>query len=148
MRPTSRSQPHDFLSRSTSLRLHLLEIPYCALFSRYICLHAPTRSARDHAARRARQAGRANQGLNSTIHPHHHSSRQLVWSPLRAPSQSPTPFSRVAWLILECARSTSRFQFSIHLFRGVAEAALYCAHRTIYMLPPSLLVLSLGMGAD
>ena len=31
---------------------------------------------------------------------------------------------------------------------GVAEAALYCAHRTIYMLPPSLLVISLGMGAD
>ena len=24
----------------------------------------------------------------------------------------------------------------------------YCAHRTISMLPPSLLVLSLGMGAD
>jgi hypothetical protein len=31
---------------------------------------------------------------------------------------------------------------------GVAEAALYCAHRTIYMLRPSLLVTSPGMGAD
>jgi hypothetical protein len=40
------------------------------------------------------------------------------------------------------------FSFSPSLFKGVAEAALYCAYRTIYMLPPSLLVLSLGMGAD
>ena len=28
-----------------------------------------------------------------------------------------------------CGRRTSTFQFSIPLFRGVAEAALYCAHR-------------------
>jgi hypothetical protein len=32
--------------------------------------------------------------------------------------------------------------------RGVAKDALYCAHRVIYMFPPSLLVFSLGMGAD
>jgi hypothetical protein len=31
---------------------------------------------------------------------------------------------------------------------GVAQAALHCAHRTICMLPPSVLVFSLGMGAD
>jgi len=43
---------------------------------------------------------------------------------------------------------SAAFQFSLPLFRGVAEAALYCAHRTIYMLPPILLVMSLGMGAD
>ncbi len=30
----------------------------------------------------------------------------------------------------------------------VAEAALYCAHRTIYMLLPSLLGISSGMGPD
>ena len=32
------------------------------------------------------------------------------------------------------------FEFSLFLFRGVVEAALYCAHRVIYMFPPSLLV--------
>jgi len=31
---------------------------------------------------------------------------------------------------------------------GVVEAALYCTHRMIYMLLPSLLVISPGMGAD
>jgi hypothetical protein len=36
------------------------------------------------------------------------------------------------------------FQFPIPPFRGVAKAALNCAHRTIYILPPSLLVISLG----
>ena len=41
---------------------------------------------------------------------------------------------------------SAAFQFSPPLFRGVAEAALYCAHRTIYMLPPSLLVISQGWG--
>jgi hypothetical protein len=45
-------------------------------------------------------------------------------------SQSHTSFSRVARLILERGCRTSTFQFSIPLFRGVAEAALYCAHRT------------------
>jgi hypothetical protein len=44
-------------------------------------------------------------------------------------SQSHTSFSRVARLILERGRRTSTFQFSIPLFRGVAQAALYCAHR-------------------
>jgi hypothetical protein len=44
--------------------------------------------------------------------------------PLRVASQSPYFISRVGWSILDCAR------------------------RTIYVLPPSLLVLSLGMGAD
>jgi hypothetical protein len=34
------------------------------------------------------------------------------------------------------------------ILEGAAKAALDCAHRTIYMLPPSLLVISLGMGAD
>jgi len=40
------------------------------------------------------------------------------------------------------------FRFSVSLFRGVAKAALDCAHRTVYMLPPSLLDISLGMGGD
>jgi len=40
------------------------------------------------------------------------------------------------------------FRFLMPFLEGVAEAALYCAHRTIDMLPPSLLVISLGMGAD
>jgi hypothetical protein len=43
---------------------------------------------------------------------------------------------------------SAAFQFSLPLFMGVAEAALYCAHQTIYMLPQSLLIISLGMGAD
>jgi len=34
------------------------------------------------------------------------------------------------------------------LFRGAAKSALECAHRTIYMLTPSLLVPSSGMGSD
>jgi len=34
------------------------------------------------------------------------------------------------------------------IWRGVAKVAFYCAYRTICMLPPSLLVISLGMGAD
>jgi len=38
--------------------------------------------------------------------------------------------SRGAWLILNCARRTMLFQFAIHLSRGVAKAALHCAHRT------------------
>jgi hypothetical protein len=37
---------------------------------------------------------------------------------------------------------------SLCLLKGVAEAALYCAYRPIYMLPPGLLVMSQGMGAD
>ena len=37
-------------------------------------------------------------------------------------------------LLLSCARPTNRFQFSIPLFEGVAEAALYCAHRTSTVL--------------
>jgi hypothetical protein len=37
---------------------------------------------------------------------------------------------RAACLISYCARPTRVFQFPIPLFRGVAEAALYCAHRT------------------
>jgi hypothetical protein len=40
------------------------------------------------------------------------------------------------------------FPFLLLSFRGVAKAALYCAHRTIDMFLPSLLVLYLGMGAD
>jgi hypothetical protein len=56
-------------------------------------------------------------------------------------SQSHTSFSRVAWFILERGRRTSTFQFSIPLFRGVAEAALYCAHRAtvIHLNAPSKL---------
>ncbi len=50
-------------------------------------------------------------------------------------------------LVSHCARPTKSSD-STSLSRGVAEAALYCAHRAIYMFPPSLLVLSLGMGAD
>ena len=34
------------------------------------------------------------------------------------------------------------FRLHIHLLKGVAKAALYCAHRTIYMFPPKLLILS------
>ena len=46
-------------------------------------------------------------------------------------------------------RSSSESRLILHAFlKGVAEAALYCAHRTIYMLSPSLLVMSLGMGTD
>ena len=38
--------------------------------------------------------------------------------------------------------------FPNHRLRGAAKAALYCAHRTIYLLPPSLLARSLfGDGA-
>ena len=44
--------------------------------------------------------------------------------------------------------SNEPFRFLLLSFRGVAKAALYCAHRTMYMLPPSLLVTSSGMGAD
>ena len=42
---------------------------------------------------------------------------------------------RVARLILECARRTSIFQFSTPLSRGVAEVALYCAHRATTASP-------------
>jgi hypothetical protein len=31
---------------------------------------------------------------------------------------------------LNCARPTRAFQFSIPFYKGVAEVALYCAHRT------------------
>ena len=43
----------------------------------------------------------------------------------------------VVTLTPSCALSEGRF-----------PVILYCAHRTIDMLPPSLLVISLGMGAD
>jgi hypothetical protein len=33
-------------------------------------------------------------------------------------------------MILKYARRTTTFRFTMPLFRGVAEAALYCAHRT------------------
>jgi hypothetical protein len=36
---------------------------------------------------------------------------------------------RVAWSILDRARPRRVLQFSILFFRGVAKAALYCAHR-------------------
>jgi hypothetical protein len=61
-------------------------------------------------------------------------------SQLRVSSKSHTSFSRVAWLILECARRTSTF--------------LSCAFReqeddqVAHPIPPSSLVISLGMGAD
>ena len=44
---------------------------------------------------------------------------------------------------LPIARASDTFYL---LIKGVAEAALYCAHRTIYMLPPSSLVISLRDG--
>ena len=53
-----------------------------------------------------------------------------------------------------CSKSSSSkaaariFLLLIPLIRGVAEAALYCAHRTIDALPPSLPVITLRMGAD
>ena len=53
---------------------------------------------------------------------------------------------RGGWDDPNCARPT-RASLSTSLL-GVAKTALNCAHRTIYMLPPSLLVISLGMGAD
>ena len=49
------------------------------------------------------------------------------------------------WLILECACRTELFQFSIPLCRGVAKAALYCAHGATtvsVMFPPSSLAFS------
>ena len=64
-----------------------------------LALHARTRAARDRDARRARQAGRARGAKR----------RGLDGLPLRVSSQSHTSLSRVAWLILECARRTSTF---------------------------------------
>ena len=54
--------------------------------------------------------------------------------PLRVLSQSSTSFSKAAWSILDCARRTRPFYFPKLLVKGVAIAALYCAHRTIDFL--------------
>ena len=59
-----------------------------------------------------------------------------------------TFFQGMAWLGPHRARRTIDPSDFIYILQGAAEAAFYCAHRTIYMFSPSLLVISLGMGAD
>ena len=46
------------------------------------------------------------------------------------PSLLVTFFQGVAWLGLQLRMLRLASKFSLFLFRGVAEAALYCAHRT------------------
>src|SRR5437016_14531071 len=44
-------------------------------------------------------------------------------------SKLSSTFQVVGCLIFHCARPTRSFQFSMPHHKGVAEAALYCAHR-------------------
>ena len=64
-----------------------------------LAFHARTRAASVRDARRTRQAGRARRAERG----------RLDGLPLRVSSQPHTSFSRVAWLILECARRTRPF---------------------------------------
>ena len=64
-------------------------------------------------------------------------------SPSRPESAKTASSPRAAPLALARA-----IQFFMPFLEGAAKAVLDCAHRTIYMLPPSSLVFSLGMGAD
>ena len=49
---------------------------------------------------------------------------------LMLPSSSLAYLFRAAWAILECAYPTMLLQFATFPSGGVAQAALYCAHRT------------------
>ena len=92
-------------------------------------------------ARQAERARRATRGLNSTLHPLTQPARRLVGSPLRATFSPAHPLADIFHPPYPpiASQSISRdvpiararaSQFSLPPFRGVAEAALYCAHRT------------------
>ena len=115
------NSPATTSNPTTNIQLHL---------DFFISISSTTPQFNIQRRRMLKKARLLTRPTPATISPSHPESARTVSSPMDAPF-----------------RGQGRNTLSLYLLRGDWNDP-NCAHRTIYMIPPSLLVISLGMGAD